>query len=118
MTSRDLLQQRSTLPNGDTVWRPTPLVTAALEGSLAVLDGVHRVNAGSFSVLHRSVLFDCGIAVAKVHEVSGLYSVAIKSGLRNSKRFQNYLPYITVCKPTIFGKNLIPGVRGQLIYRL
>jgi len=55
MTSRDLLQQRATLPNGDTVWRPTPLVTAALEGNLAVLDGVHRVNAGSFSVLHRLV---------------------------------------------------------------
>ncbi|CAL1547451.1 unnamed protein product [Lymnaea stagnalis] len=55
MTSRDLLQQRTTLPNGDTVWRPTPLITAALEGSLAVLDGVHRVNSGSFSVLHRLV---------------------------------------------------------------
>ncbi|BFZ23794.1 hypothetical protein BsWGS_26833 [Bradybaena similaris] len=54
MTSRDLLQQRSTLPNGDTVWGPSPLVTAALEGSLAVLDGVHRVNSGSFSVFHSS----------------------------------------------------------------
>ena len=62
MTSRDLLQQRTTLPNGDTVWRPSPLVTAALEGSLAVLDGVHRINQGSFSVLHRyvsSVLLKC-----------------------------------------------------------
>ncbi|XP_076454368.1 von Willebrand factor A domain-containing protein 8-like [Babylonia areolata] len=55
MTSRDLLQQRTTLPNGDTVWRPSPLVTAALEGSLAVLDGVHRINQGSFSVLHRLI---------------------------------------------------------------
>ncbi|BFZ13746.1 hypothetical protein BsWGS_16785 [Bradybaena similaris] len=73
MTSRDLLQQRSTLPNGDMVWGPSPLVTAALEGSLAVLDGVHRVNAGSFSVFHRSVLCD-GIAVAEKHEVSRLYS--------------------------------------------
>ncbi|BFZ09406.1 hypothetical protein BsWGS_12445 [Bradybaena similaris] len=54
MTSRDLLQQRSTLPNGDTVWGPSPLVTAALEGSLEVLDGVDRVNAGSFSVFHSS----------------------------------------------------------------
>ena len=53
MTSRDLLQQRMTLPSGDTTWRPSPLVTAALEGSLAVLDGVHRVNAGTFAVLHR-----------------------------------------------------------------
>ncbi|XP_025079335.1 von Willebrand factor A domain-containing protein 8-like isoform X2 [Pomacea canaliculata] len=55
MTSRDLLQQRTTLPNGDTVWRPAPLMTAAVEGSLAVLDGVHRINQGSFSVLHRLV---------------------------------------------------------------
>ena len=53
MTSRDLVQQRTTLPNGDTTWRLSPLVTAALDGSLAVLDGVHRINAGSFSLLHR-----------------------------------------------------------------
>ena len=31
MTARDLLQQRTTLANGDTVWRYSPLVTAALE---------------------------------------------------------------------------------------
>ena len=55
MTSRDLLQQRTTLPNGDTAWRHSPLVTAALEGSLAVLDGVHRVNSGTFAVMHRLV---------------------------------------------------------------
>ncbi|KAL5014683.1 hypothetical protein ScPMuIL_008953, partial [Solemya velum] len=55
MTARDLLQQRTTLKNGDTTWRLSPLVTAALEGSLAVLDGVHRINPGSFAVLHRLV---------------------------------------------------------------
>ncbi|XP_060072942.1 von Willebrand factor A domain-containing protein 8-like [Ylistrum balloti] len=55
MTSRDLLQQRITLPNGDTSWRLSPLVTAAIEGSLAVLDGVHRINQGSFSILHRLI---------------------------------------------------------------
>ncbi|XP_064638932.1 von Willebrand factor A domain-containing protein 8-like [Lineus longissimus] len=55
MTSRDLLQQRTTLPNGDTTWRMSPLVTAALDGSLAVLDGVHRINPGTFAVLHRLV---------------------------------------------------------------
>ena len=53
MTWRDLVQQRMTLPNGDTAWRPSPLVSAALNGSLAVLDGVHRINPGTFSVLHR-----------------------------------------------------------------
>ncbi|KAJ8310233.1 hypothetical protein KUTeg_012098 [Tegillarca granosa] len=55
MTSRDLLQQRITLPNGDTTWRLSPLVTAAIEGSLAILDGVHRINQGSFAVLHRLI---------------------------------------------------------------
>lgn len=72
MTSRDLLQQRTTLPNGDTVWRPSPLVTAALEGSMAILDGVHRINQGSFSVLHRcAILINacCGL-LCWLHVVS------------------------------------------------
>uniref|UniRef100_A0A4W3H4Q1 von Willebrand factor A domain-containing protein 8 n=1 Tax=Callorhinchus milii TaxID=7868 RepID=A0A4W3H4Q1_CALMI len=55
MTARDLLQQRYTLPNGDTAWRPSPLITAALKGKLVVLDGIHRVNPGTLSVLQRLV---------------------------------------------------------------
>ncbi len=55
MTARDLLQQRATLPNGDTVWRPSPLVQAALAGKMAVLDGIHRVHRGTLAVLHRLV---------------------------------------------------------------
>ena len=53
MTSRELLQQRSTLPNGDTTWRMSPLITAALKGRLAVLDGVHRLDTGTLAVLKR-----------------------------------------------------------------
>ncbi|XP_077584586.1 von Willebrand factor A domain-containing protein 8 [Stigmatopora nigra] len=53
MTARDLLQQRFTLPNGDTAWRPSPLVTAAVEGKLLLLDGIHRVNLGTLAVLSR-----------------------------------------------------------------
>ena len=53
MTSRDLIQQRTTLENGDTVWRNSPLVSAALEGKLAVLDGLHRVHPSTLAVLHR-----------------------------------------------------------------
>ncbi|XP_014326008.2 von Willebrand factor A domain-containing protein 8 [Xiphophorus maculatus] len=53
MTARDLLQQRYTLPNGDTAWRPSPLVTAAMEGKLLILDGIHRVNLGTLAVLSR-----------------------------------------------------------------
>lgn len=53
MTARDLLQTRGTDASGDTVWRLTPLVTAALDGSLAVLDGVHRVDPSTLAVLQR-----------------------------------------------------------------
>lgn len=53
MTARDLLQQRATLPNGDTVWKFSPLVTAALNGKIAVLDGLHRIHPSTLSVLHR-----------------------------------------------------------------
>lgn len=53
MTARDLLQQRYTLPNGDTAWRPSPLVTAAMEGKLLLLDGIHRVNLGTLAILSR-----------------------------------------------------------------
>ncbi|KAM6448203.1 von Willebrand factor A domain-containing protein 8 isoform 3-T3 [Liasis olivaceus] len=55
MTARDLLQQRYTLPNGDTSWRPSPLVTAALQGKLVILDGIHRVNPGTLAVLQRLI---------------------------------------------------------------
>ncbi|XP_058040478.1 von Willebrand factor A domain-containing protein 8 isoform X3 [Ahaetulla prasina] len=55
MTARDLLQQRYTLPNGDTSWRPSPLVTAALQGKLVILDGLHRVNPGTLAVLQRLI---------------------------------------------------------------
>ncbi|KAF2893198.1 hypothetical protein ILUMI_12979 [Ignelater luminosus] len=55
MTSRDLVQQRTTLDNGDTIWRFSPLVNAALEGKIAILDGIHRIHPSTLSVLHRLV---------------------------------------------------------------
>ncbi|XP_070538007.1 von Willebrand factor A domain-containing protein 8-like [Ptychodera flava] len=55
MTSRDLVQQRTTLPNGDTTWRPSALVNAATEGNLAVLDGIHRINPGTLAALQRLI---------------------------------------------------------------
>lgn len=53
MTSRDLLQQRTTLENGDTVWRFSPLVEAAIEGRIAVLDGIDRIHPSTLTVLQR-----------------------------------------------------------------
>ncbi|KAG0722072.1 von Willebrand factor A domain-containing protein 8 [Chionoecetes opilio] len=55
MTSRDLVQQRVTSPSGDTAWQFSPLVTAALEGKMAILDGIHRLHHGTLAVLHRLV---------------------------------------------------------------
>jgi len=56
MTARDLLQQRSTLPNGDTVWRPSALLNSAIEGKMAILDGLHRLNTGTLFTIHRFFL--------------------------------------------------------------
>ncbi|XP_056637109.1 von Willebrand factor A domain-containing protein 8 isoform X2 [Diorhabda sublineata] len=55
MTSRDLIQQRTTLENGDTIWKFSPLVDAALEGRIAVLDGIDRIHPSTLTVLHRLV---------------------------------------------------------------
>lgn len=56
MTSRELLQQRTTLSNGDTAWRESPLILAARQGSIAVLDGVHRLESSTLSALQRWAL--------------------------------------------------------------
>lgn len=47
MTTRDLFQRRNTSPQGDTNWQPTPLVMAALEGRICVLDGIDRLDVGA-----------------------------------------------------------------------
>ncbi|XP_076618440.1 von Willebrand factor A domain-containing protein c12.2 isoform X2 [Colletes latitarsis] len=55
MTSRDLIQQRTTLSNGDTVWKDSPLVDAALQGKLVILDGINRIHSSTLAILHRLV---------------------------------------------------------------
>ncbi|CAK9001932.1 von Willebrand factor A domain-containing protein 8 (PEX7-binding protein 2) (P7BP2), partial [Durusdinium trenchii] len=49
MTARDLTLRRSTDERGNTTWQPSPLIQAALEGGLAVLDGVHRLPGGALA---------------------------------------------------------------------
>uniref|UniRef100_A0A915CQ05 ATPase dynein-related AAA domain-containing protein n=1 Tax=Ditylenchus dipsaci TaxID=166011 RepID=A0A915CQ05_9BILA len=51
MNSRELFQQRRILPNGDTVWEDSPLVRAAKEGKLCVLDGMERVHSSMIEAL-------------------------------------------------------------------
>ncbi|KAG8186062.1 hypothetical protein JTE90_005415 [Oedothorax gibbosus] len=55
MTARDLMQQRITDENGNTLWRPSQLIKAAESGKLLVLDGLHRLHSSTFSVLQHLV---------------------------------------------------------------
>ncbi|ETN04638.1 hypothetical protein PPTG_14469 [Phytophthora nicotianae INRA-310] len=55
MTARDLLQRRSTDSRGNTQWEDSPLIHAARNGHLAVLDGVHRLGSDSLGVLQRLI---------------------------------------------------------------
>ncbi|XP_063703631.1 von Willebrand factor A domain-containing protein 8 [Culicoides brevitarsis] len=55
MTARDLVQQRTTKVNGDTVWRDSALVKAALNGHTIVLDGIHRLHNSTIAILHRLI---------------------------------------------------------------
>lgn len=53
MTARDFIQQRTTTVDGDTIWRDSPLITAAKRGHIAILDGIHRIHSSTISILHR-----------------------------------------------------------------
>lgn len=55
MTARDFIQQRTTTADGNTIWRDSALVTAAKNGHIAILDGIHRVHNSTISILHRYV---------------------------------------------------------------
>ncbi|CAE8599856.1 unnamed protein product, partial [Polarella glacialis] len=51
MSSRDLLQRRATDTAGATVWADSPLVRAARNGSLCILDGAHRLRGDALCAL-------------------------------------------------------------------
>ena len=51
MTGRDLVERRSTDAHGNTEWRLSGVVQAALDGSLVILDGIDRLSSDALSVL-------------------------------------------------------------------
>lgn len=55
MSSRDLLQRRSTDQDGNTVWHTSSIIDAALTGGLAILDGVDRIPPATLQVLRRLI---------------------------------------------------------------
>ena len=56
MTARDLLQQRVTdVLTGNTGWKNAPLIDAAIRGRMAVLDGLHRLDASTLASLQSLV---------------------------------------------------------------
>jgi len=55
MSSRDLLQRRSTTFSGDTIWENSALVKAAMSGALAVMDGIDTLSFGTMATLQRLI---------------------------------------------------------------
>ncbi|CAF1089222.1 unnamed protein product, partial [Didymodactylos carnosus] len=55
LSARELLQQRVTNEHGDTQWINTPIVDAALNGKILVLDGIHRLYSDTLISLQRLV---------------------------------------------------------------
>lgn len=55
MSSRDLLQRRATTFSGDTMWQNSLLVDAAVQGHMAVLDGIETLGFGTLTTLQRLV---------------------------------------------------------------
>lgn len=53
MTSRDLVQHRVTTADGDTIWRDSPLVRAAKNGTVAILKDFQRLHKSAATILQR-----------------------------------------------------------------
>lgn len=101
MTSRELLQQRTTLDNGDTCWRLSPLVESALEGRLAILDGVHRVDTGTLAVLKRCAymsMYVCDSNSVRITEfMCTVVAKNIKFILKRTDQYFSTAGKLTVC---------------------
>jgi von Willebrand factor A domain-containing protein 8 len=67
LTSRDLVQRRSTDSLGNTVWADSPLITAAKTGRMAVLDGIHRLSPDTLATLQRLIHDRCVIRGVQGH---------------------------------------------------
>uniref|UniRef100_A0A2A4JAX2 von Willebrand factor A domain-containing protein 8 n=1 Tax=Heliothis virescens TaxID=7102 RepID=A0A2A4JAX2_HELVI len=127
MTARDLVQQRTTLDNGDTVWRNSALVEAALKGHMAVLDGLHRIHASTLAVLHRLV-HDREL---QLHDGMRLlrhdrYDELLKSGITEEQLLQNGVRKIhpafrivALAEPPVLGRGqqwLSPEILSLFIF--
>lgn len=55
MSSRTLLQRRSTATSGDTIWENSGLVEAALHGRIAIMDQIDLLSFGTLESLQRFV---------------------------------------------------------------
>ena len=53
LTTRDLLQRRTTDNAGNTSWQDSPLIAAARTGGLCILDGVDKLDANVLASLQR-----------------------------------------------------------------
>ena len=53
MSTRDLLAVRGTTPEGETTYNYSPLIRAAIDGDLCILDGVDKLSPHSLQILQQ-----------------------------------------------------------------
>jgi MoxR-like ATPase len=111
MTARDLLQTRTTNQLGETVWKRSPLVDAALDGRLAILDGLDRLSMGTIAILVRLVedreltLFDGTRLVGAerykwMQQSLGLSEVQLREEKKVLRIHPHFRVLATACPPT------------------
>ena len=85
MTYRDLFEGRRTKENGDTYWELSSLLTLALEGGLAILDGVEQIHPATLAslqrlVVDREVILPSGKRFMSLKRCQGLLKRLYKQG--------------------------------------
>lgn len=51
LSARDLIEQRVTDIHGNTIWQPSPVIRAAKEGKILILDGIDRLSIDALCIL-------------------------------------------------------------------
>lgn len=95
MNSRELLQRRRMLENGDTIWEDGIVVEAAKAGDLCVLDGVEHVHSSALEVLapliqHRHLDLPDGTRIVSQRQFDLLKQRSHLSTEQMNKRYRLY----------------------------
>lgn len=95
ITSRDLLQRRATTDSGDTKWENSGLITAALNGNIALLDTIDSLSPGVLGSIQQLI-------------IDREISLPDGSLLISMERYQNLLKSYNQNPAELFRKKILP----------